>query len=129
MSVFSSIHPSLFSFCTQHAISRVPPYEPDPAQGFLLLKGSFFLQLLLVGGQVLGFCKAASSNFVCKRFYINEDELIVCFGHYHNTIIYATDYRLFIFNVVINGCMTSMYELYIHTFCFDSNLLVTLKLW
>lgn len=101
MSIFSSIHPSLSSFPTQHAISRVPLYEPDPAHGFLLLKGSFFLQLLLVGVSV-----KRSGNFVCKIFYINKDELIVCFGHYQNAIIYATDYKyIFISNVVINGCI------------------------
>lgn len=44
-------------------ILRVPQYDSGCAQGFFLLKGSFSLPLLLVGGQGLGFCKAPRNNF------------------------------------------------------------------
>lgn len=49
--------------------------DPGPVQGFFLLKGSFSLPLLLVGGLALGFCKAPRDIFECNKCYINKDEL------------------------------------------------------
>lgn len=40
--------------------------DPGPIQCVFLLKGSFFLPLLLVGGMGLGFCKLPRDNFDCK---------------------------------------------------------------
>lgn len=44
----------------------------NPAQGFFLLKGSFSLPLLLVGGQALGVSNAPRDNFDCNRRYLSE---------------------------------------------------------
>lgn len=48
------------------------------APGFLLLKESFFLPLLLVGGQALGFWKAMKHNFDHNRHHINKAEFNFC---------------------------------------------------
>lgn len=47
----------------------------DCAQGFFLLKGEFFLAMLLVEGQAMFFFKVLRDNFVCNRRYINKDAL------------------------------------------------------
>ena len=46
---------------------KVPPCKPGPAQGFFLLKGSFFLPLCLPGGSGSGFLtEAPTDNFIGK---------------------------------------------------------------
>lgn len=42
---------------------------------FLPAKGQFFLPLLLVGGQLLGFCKMHRDNHDCNKCRINTNEV------------------------------------------------------
>lgn len=44
-------------------------------QGFFLLKGTIFLQLLLVESQDLDFHQAPGDNSDCNRYNININEL------------------------------------------------------
>lgn len=43
---------------------------PGPAQEFFLLKGSFSVPLLLVGGWALGFSESSRDSFDCNKCYI-----------------------------------------------------------
>lgn len=60
--------------CTRRHLDLLSTHEPSPAQGFLLLKVSFSLPLLLGGGQALGFWKAIKHNFDHNRHHINKAE-------------------------------------------------------
>lgn len=74
MSVLSSISSSpilLLLYPSVHQ-QRVKLYEPGRAQGFVLLKGEFFLPLLPVEGRTLGFCKGPGDNLGCNRRSINR---------------------------------------------------------
>lgn len=64
--------------CTRRHLDLLSTHEPGPAQGFLLLKESFSLPLLLAGGQALGFWKAVKHNFDRNRHHINKAEFKFC---------------------------------------------------
>lgn len=59
--------------CPLHSASN----EPGPSEGLHWLKGTFFLSLLLLGRQAVGFYKALGDNFDCDRCHINK--VLTCF--------------------------------------------------
>lgn len=62
-------------FLLSRSLARVLPLEPGPVDGFSLLKGFFFLPLLLTRGQDLAFGEVPGDIPDCNGHCINKVEM------------------------------------------------------
>lgn len=73
--LFLSFHPPLPSLIPTLSRRVSPPYKSGPAQGFLVLEGSFYCHCWLFGGRALDFREAPRDNLDCNTRCKNKTEL------------------------------------------------------